>query len=149
MKKALIIIAVVIVIGGGAFALANSNKNSKDSGSKPASGSSASTDSGSDSQTAEPAATGTEFTINANDDDADLKVLNVKKGDTVKVTFKIDTERVYYGGMEFRSDVVNTGEIKPGDSKTVTFVADKSFDLVPYWPASDVKKDYVVAVKVQ
>jgi hypothetical protein len=153
MKKALIIIVAVLIVGGGAFALTKNNdskdnkstssstksSNTTDTASKPAS---------SDNQ-ASTATTGTDFTINANDDTADLKTLNVKKGDTIKVTFKVDTNNVYHGGLEFKSDVVSSKPIQPGDSDTVTFTADKSFDFTPYWYQSSVKKDYLISVKVQ
>jgi hypothetical protein len=75
--------------------------------------------------------------------------LNVKKGDKITVTFKVDTNNVYHGGLEFKSDVVSSKPIKPGDSDTVTFTADKSFDFTPYWYQSQIKKDYLISVKVQ
>lgn len=153
MKKAIVVIVIVVILGGGAFALVKHNDD-KDNGKPAAStsektGTSSSTDSSKASQTSGVTASGTEFTINANDDTADIKTLNVKKGDTVKVTFKVDTSGVYYGGLEFKSDVVSTKPLKPGESETVTFTADKSFDFTPYWYQSQVKKDYVISVKVQ
>lgn len=146
MKKAIIIIVIVLVIGGGAFALMKHNNN--DTSSKPAATSS-STPAKSTASANQTAATGTSFTINANDETADVKTLNVKKGDSISVTFKVDTDSVYHGGLEFKSDVVNSKPIKPGDSDTVTFTADKSFDFTPYWYQSDVKKDYLISIKVQ
>ena len=44
---------------------------------------------------------------------------------------------------------VDTGAIRPGESKTISFVADSTFSLVPYWPASNRKKSYTVKVTVQ
>lgn len=142
MKKVVIgIVALVIIVGGG-FALAHhSSKN--DAASKPATSTAAKAQSGASRATA------TSFTINANDETADVKTLNVKKGDTITVTFKVDTDNVYHGGLQFQSDVVSSKAIKPGDSDTVTFTADKSFDFTPYWYQSQVKKDYLIAVNVQ
>jgi len=151
MKKAIIVIVVVVVLGGGAFALTKHNDN-KDNSSTPATTnktSSTNSNESSSSQSAKTAVTGTDFTINANDESADVTTLNVKKGDKITVTFKVDTNEVYHGGLEFQSDVVNSKPIKPGASDTVTFTADKSFDFTPYWYQSQVKKDYLIAVKVQ
>jgi hypothetical protein len=58
---------------------------------------------------------------------------------------------VYHGGLEFKGDTtsIDSGSIAPGASKTITFVADQSFNFIPYWYQSQVKKDYMIAVKVQ
>lgn len=152
MKKAIVIIVAVVVLGGGAFALVKHNDNKDNESGKSASSSSQSKTGSSDSAkstASQSATTGTDFTINANDETADVKTLNVKKGDTITVTFKVDTNNVYHGGLQFQSDVVSSKPIKPGDSDTVTFTADKSFDFTPYWYQSQVKKDYVISVKVQ
>jgi uncharacterized protein YxeA len=155
MKKAAIIIAVIIILGGGAFALMKHN-DTKDSSTKPAATSAKTSSTASSNksttaqaQTTSSQATGTKFVINANDETADVKTLNVKKGDTIIVTFNVDTDNVYHGGLEFQSDVVSSKPIKPGASDTVTFTANKSFDFTPYWYQSQVKKDYVISVKVQ
>jgi uncharacterized protein YxeA len=148
MKKAIIIIVVVAALGGGALALTKQNDN-KDNSSKPAATSSSNSDKSTSSQTATSQTTGTDFTINANDESADIMTLNVKKGAKINVTFKVDTNDVYHGGLEFKSDVVSSKPLKPGESDTVTFTADKSFDFTPYWYQSQVKKDYLISVKVQ
>lgn len=153
MKKAIAVIVVIIILGGGGYAIAKHGDDKNNSSNKPAAASSKSKTS-SDSSTDQKASngsqtTGTNFTINANDETADMKTLNVKKGDTVTVTFKVDSNNVYHGGLEFKSDVVSSKPIKPGDSDTVTFTADKSFNFTPYWYQSDVQKDYLIAVNVQ
>ncbi len=61
----------------------------------------------------------------------------VNHGNKVKITFKVRTDKVYYGGLDFRSDVFNTGKVLPGETKTVEFTADKSFEYKSYWPASE------------
>lgn len=144
MKKLVIAIIVIAIIGGGAFAIAKNNDNSKKTDS-----STSKTSESAAKQSASSASTGTDFTVNANDESADVETLNVKKGDKISVTFKVDTNNVYYGGLEFKSDVVSTKPLKPGESETVTFTADKSFDFTPYWYQSNVQKHYVIAVKVQ
>ncbi len=66
--------------------------------------------------------------------------ITVNEGDNVKVTFKVREDNVYYGGLDFRSSYFNTGKIRPGSSKTVEFIADKTFTYTSYWPSSNVKK---------
>jgi hypothetical protein len=86
------------------------------------------------------------FSITADDFSATPSSITVPVGTIVNLTFNISAENVYYGGLEFRSSVVNTGSISPGGSKTVAFTVSESFDFVPYWPASQVRKDYVVKI---
>jgi uncharacterized protein YxeA len=149
MKKAIVVIVIVLAVGGGAFALVKHN-DTKDSASTPATTNSSSPEKSTANESgSQTAAAGTSFTVNANDETADVKTLNVKKGDNISVTFKVDTDSVYHGGLEFKSDVVSSKPIKPGGSDTVTFTADKSFDFTPYWYQSDIKKDYLISVKVQ
>jgi cytoskeletal protein RodZ len=158
MNKWIIAVVVVVILGAGGFFLANNSKDSanntktnttSDTTTAP-SHTPAKTNTDTSANTSQPAATtSTSFTINANDETADVKTLNVKKGDTIKVTFNVTQNETYHGGLEFRSDVVNSKPIKTGASDTVTFTADKSFDFVPYWYQSQIKKDYVISVKVQ
>ncbi|MEM3127340.1 MAG: hypothetical protein QW331_04725 [Candidatus Woesearchaeota archaeon] len=75
--------------------------------------------------------------------------INVKKGDSVKITFKVRSDNVYYGGLEMKSDSVkifDTGTIKPGQSGSVEFVADKSFTYSSWWPALSRKKQTAAVV---
>ena len=131
-KKVLAIVVIVVIVAVGA-ALALSHKKSTTSGT---------------SVSTHTTATGTNFTINANDDSADVTTLNVAKGKKITVTFKVDENGVYHGGLEFRSGVVNSGPIKPGASKTVTFTANQSFNFTPFWYQSNVQKGYLIVVKV-
>ncbi len=131
--SAIIIIAVLVIAGGVVYMLNNraaapSTNNTPSSNTK--------------------SATGTAFTINATDDSADITTLNVKKGDSISVTFNVSQQGVYHGGLEFKSDAISSGPIQPGQSKTITFTADKSFDFTPYWYQSNIKKDYIISVKV-
>src|SRR4051812_44084737 len=81
------------------------------------------------------AAGASSFNIVAGDDGADVMAITVKKGDKVSITFKVDPDRTYHAGLQFRSAKVETDPIRPGESATVTFVADSSFSLIPYWPS--------------
>jgi hypothetical protein len=87
--------------------------------------------------------------ILANDLTANPKNITVEKGAKVTLIFQVDTQNVYYGGLDFRSSVVDTGTINSGESKTVSFTALASFDFTPYWPASGVKKDYKINILVE
>jgi len=61
----------------------------------------------------------------------------------------VKESNVYYGGLNFRSIKFNeTGQIKPGESKTIEFTADMTFIITSYLPFSGVKKgDFRVEVR--
>lgn len=89
------------------------------------------------------------FSVSADDYSVNPGTVSVKKGAQVSLTFNVKTTNVYYGGLEFRSSVVNTGAIAPGGSKTVTFTAQETFEFAAYWPASSVDKGYRLLISVQ
>mgnify|MGYP001604470042 CR=1 FL=1 len=79
-----------------------------------------------------------EFIVEADDVGLYPDTLTVNKGDNVKITFKVRAEKVYYGGLDFRSDVWgDTGKVLPGDTTTVEFTAEETFEYKSYWPASN------------
>lgn len=89
------------------------------------------------------------FTVNASDTGADLTTISVAKGTSVTITFKADPNTTYYGGLDFRSSVVDTGTVPSGGSKTVTFVAGQSFSFQPYWPSTNTAKPYTIDINAQ
>jgi len=95
------------------------------------------------------AASGKTFTIVANDSSASPTSIRIKKGEAVEITFQVKKEGTYYGGLDFRSPIVSSGKIAPGESKTISFKADQSFSFTPYWPASNVAKPYKIEVIVE
>lgn len=101
-------------------------------------------------QTSEaPPATPKSFTVNGNDNSADLTIITVAKGTPVTITFGADADGTYHGGLDFRSSVVSTGTIAPGSTKTVTFTAQQSFVFTPYWPATNIAKPYKINITVE
>jgi hypothetical protein len=88
------------------------------------------------------------FTISADDNSANPNQITVTKNAIVEITFNVGSD-VYYGGLDFRSSVVNSGTISANSSKTISFKADQSFAFTPYWPASNVSKPYKINVIVQ
>lgn len=88
-----------------------------------------------------PAETIQEFKLEADDlgfyPSGEIKA---SKDAKVKLHFLVRKDRVYYAGLDFRSDKFKTASIKPGDSVTVEFTANESFDFSSYWPASGVLK---------
>ena len=67
--------------------------------------------------------------------------VTVNKGDNVEIEFVVRTSGTYYGGLDFRSSIWgDTGTVKPGEAKTVQFIANDSFIFTSYWPVSNVKK---------
>jgi hypothetical protein len=88
------------------------------------------------------------FTIAADDAGANPTEITVNKDSIVQMTFNIGQD-VYYGGLDFRSTEVNTGTINAGQSKTISFKATNSFFFTPYWPASQIAKNYTIKVTVQ
>ena len=157
MKKTIIIPVILIVIAGIVIGivLTRHNKKLESTTTQSSSSQTSSTENSGSSQTpatgdsGSSASTTPSFTINANDDTADVKTGAVKKGDKVTIVFKVDKNEVYHGGLEFKSDVVNSKPIQPGSSDTVVFTAEKSFQFQPYWYQSDVAKDYQISVNVQ
>jgi|GEM_PF-1631445 len=89
------------------------------------------------------------FTIHASDESADLTNISVPSGTKVTITFFVNQTGTYYGGLDFRSSVLNTGTIATGQSKSISFTATSSFSFTPYWPASNVAKPYKININVQ
>ena len=82
-----------------------------------------------------------EFTVEGDDIGLYPSTLTANKGDKVKITFKVRTEKVYYGGLDFRSSVWgDTGKILPGNEKTIEFTAENSFTYISYWPLTNKEK---------
>lgn len=79
------------------------------------------------------------FSVEGDDSGLYPSSLDVEKGE-VEITFTALSKNVYYGGLDFKSDYFDTGKVAPGESKTVSFTATKSFSYKSYWPASGVVK---------
>lgn len=152
-KKVIAGVVLIIVIATVAFVMFggkkdnktnNTNTSNTNSTNGQSNNNTAATDLKSDSMTPS-------FTITANDDSADHEAITVKKDAKVTLTFTVEKSGVYHGGLQFKSDdpQIDSGPIAPGDSKAVTFTADKSFSFTPYWYASGVKKNYMIDVTVQ
>ncbi len=89
------------------------------------------------------------FTITADDSGATPSEITVPPGTIVDLTFNVSTNNVYYGGLDFRSSKINTGTIMAGGTKTIAFTATSSFTFTPYWPSSNVSKNYSIKVIVE
>ncbi|MEM4282128.1 MAG: cupredoxin domain-containing protein [Candidatus Woesearchaeota archaeon] len=83
-----------------------------------------------------------EFVIEADDSGfTPSSQLFVNKNTRVKITFKVRSSGVYYGGLEFKSPAWGTtGTIKPGESKSVEFTATQTIQFTAFWPASSIEK---------
>jgi len=117
MNKYLPVIIVVIIIGAIGFYVMNMNKAVAPEMTKVAP---------SEVMTAEegtPSATVKEFTVTGSNFSFDPKTITVKKGDTVKVTFKNQD-----GFHDFVIDEFNvaTKQIQGGQEEVVEFVADQA-----------------------
>lgn len=91
----------------------------------------------------EPAVTASVYEIDLEADDLGFypaSQITAPKGSKIKLTFFVRKTNVYYGGLEMRSNVFKTGTIKPGESKTVEFTANESFEFTSWWPLSSVQK---------
>ena len=88
------------------------------------------------------------FTVEANDSGFFPNILTVRKGDKVKIIFRVLEKGTYCGGLDITSPKFKTGTIKPGGEGAAEFTAEESFVFTSYWPASGVKKaDGKVAVE--
>jgi len=82
-----------------------------------------------------------EYVVEADDLGLYPKEINLSKGENVRIIFKVRSEKVYYGGLDFRSSIWgDTGTVLPGNETSVEFTADASFTYTSYWPTSGVKK---------
>ncbi len=78
-----------------------------------------------------------EFTVAADDFSLNPSTITVSRGDKVKITFDVDKDKVYYGGLDFKGEpYFSTGKVAPGNSITVEFTAVETFDYKSYWPAT-------------
>ena len=144
-KKVIAGIIIVIVVVAAVLIFAHGSKSPSYSTNTP------SNSSNNSSAALSSTSMNPSFTINANDDSADHETVSVMKGANVSLTFAVDTNGVYHGGLEFKSTdpEIDSGGITPGSSKTVTFTADHSFSFQPYWFQSGVKKNYLITVNVK
>jgi hypothetical protein len=133
--KAVVAVIVIAILVIGGFVIFNKKSSPA---TKPV------------STTLSSTASSASFTIKANDAGADHETIAVGKGTKVNLKFDVDEKGVYHGGLDFKSTdpAVDSGPIDTGESKSVSFTADKSFSFTPYWYRSGVKKDYVIAVQV-
>jgi len=145
------IVAVVIIGSGVVLATRHTSPTSSTKSSTTPGKSQSSTSNTSVSTSTTNSSNTADISITTNDNSASQTAITVSKGTHVNLTFKVDSDGVYHGGLQFKSTdpTIDTGGIKPGASKTVSFVADKSFDFTPYWYQSGVKKNYLISVTVQ
>ena len=83
-----------------------------------------------------------EFAISADEIRFDPAEITVKNGDNVRITFNFNDANIYKGGLDIRSDYFNV-EYRKSDaerSKTIEFIADKTFTYTGYWPESGIRK---------
>jgi hypothetical protein len=89
------------------------------------------------------------FRVVADEFEVDPPRIRVRSGATVTITFAVRTERVYFGGIDFRSDVIDTDTILAGTEKTITFTAPgRSFTFLAYWPSTGVPKEARLEVEI-
>lgn len=89
------------------------------------------------------------ITINASDSGADITTINVPKGVRVNLTINVSASGAGHGGLDFRSPIINTNTIAPGGTINTGFIADKSFVITPYWPATNTATPYRINITVQ
>ncbi len=111
-----------------------------------------SADEGAIVDTASPAPSIKTFSFRVDDDGVvGTKEFVVSKGDTVRLTIAVATSNVSFGGAWTRGPagsklqdeseyIFTTGNLSPGESTTVEFPADASFEFGIYWPGSNVLK---------
>ena len=56
------------------------------------------------------------------------------------INFTVRKQNVYFGGLDFRSSKFKTSFARPGESVSVEFIADESFEFSSYWPSSGTLK---------
>lgn len=81
-----------------------------------------------------------EFTVELDDNGFYPSEITVRKSVPVKLTLKLRTQNVYFGGADVKSSVFNELGMKPGETRTVSFNPESSFEAQDIWPASNVLK---------
>jgi len=86
------------------------------------------------------------YTIEADDqgfyiDGQDISSITASSGATVKISFKVRSKGVYFGGLDFRGCGQTTAKVSPGSSTTVEFTPTSSCTITSYWPVSNRVKD--------
>ncbi len=67
--------------------------------------------------------------------------LDIIKGSTAVIAFKVRSQNVYSAGLQFKSNKFNSPGVRPGTTwKSPEFTADQAFKVTSYWPSSNVKK---------
>ena len=87
--------------------------------------------------------------IDVDNTGAGMYQFEVNKGTEVRLTLNVMDINVDPNGLEFRSEVISTGQILPNSSKTITFIAQESFTLVPYSALTDNPKPYTIDIIVR
>jgi len=89
------------------------------------------------------------FTLAADDSGFyPANTVSVPKGTQVSITFRVKTENVYYGGLDFRSSQFQNASALPGQLASVSFIANNSFLITSYWPNTGQRKaDLTIEVK--
>jgi len=179
MRKIIIEVLALVIIAGGVFSLMHKSSNKSVMDTNTSSGTTTTPKVTSNNQpsaskattqtqaTSSPATSTTtptapapkatttpsplNATVNANDDSASPETISASNGQTVNITFNVEEQGTYHGGLEFKSTdpAIDSGPIAMGSSKVVSFTANKSFKFTPFWYASSVQKDYFVTVNVQ
>jgi eight-cysteine-cluster-containing protein len=64
--------------------------------------------------------------------------IEISKGQTLNLTFKVRTENVYYGGLLIEADnkEFTTGNLAPGEKKTISIAPKQDISFTSYWPSS-------------
>lgn len=103
-------------------------------------------------QAAPPQSTSKQFTILADDygfymGGQPVSYVNVNRGDSVSITFQVNTMNVYHAGLDFRGCGQTSSGTVPGSSTTMQFTAMSTCGITAYWPStSTAKKTLSVAV---
>ncbi len=98
-----------------------------------------------------PEASVKEFSIVVNEGGVDGEdTFTVQKGDQVTLHITVDMKDVSFNGEQILAPaqkglsaddyIFNSGHLKPGQTKSFTFIADTSFDFGIYWPGPAVLK---------
>ena len=103
-------------------------------------------------EVSEPKQKTEKFEIEADDDgfyvdDKRISSISVSKDSKVEILFKVKSSEVYFGGLDFRGNGIDTGKVDRGSSTNFEFVANNDFTVKSYWPRSDRLKS-VLGVKI-
>ena len=98
--------------------------------------------------TISPAPRGKRVEIDVDDTAAGMYSVDVKAGTKVTFILNVVSFNVLHGGLDFRSQLISTGVILSGQSRTIQFTVNNTLIFTPYYADSNTPAPYTIRFNV-